>query len=231
MTGEPAADRVVRVLLVDDEALVRAGLEMLLDAAPGVVVVGQAADGRAAVRLAGELAPDLVLMDLRMPLLDGVEATAQITARHVDVKVVALTTFAEESLMYDALRAGASGYLLKQAAPAQLIEAIRRVDAGGAYLDPEMAGSVIEVLRSRAHLGEGPAAITSVLTPREQHVFTLVAQGLSNQEIREVLVLSEATVKTHVARILMKTGSRDRAAAVALAWRTGFVSRDAGGGA
>lgn len=225
----PTEDRRVRVLIVDDEALVRAGLEMLLDASPGVTVVGQASDGREAVRLVDELAPDLVLMDLRMPVLDGVRATARITARHVDTKVLALTTFAEESLMYDALRAGASGYLLKQAAPSQLVDAIRRVDAGGAFLDPEMAGTVIEVLRSRAQTGDA-GAITSVLTPREQEVLTLVAQGLSNQEIRDDLVLSEATVKTHVARILMKTGSRDRAAAVALAWRTGFVRPDMGRG-
>lgn len=216
MTDEP-----VRVLIVDDEALIRAGLTMLLDAAPGVQVIAEAADGREAVRLADELHPEVVVMDVRMPVLDGVGATAQIVARHADIAVLALTTFADEALMYEALRAGASGYLLKQAAPAHLVDAVRRVRAGASWIDPDMAGKVIEVLRSR--VGEDNAAvITDVLTPREQEVLAMVADGMSNAEIRDALVLSEATVKTHVARILMKTGSRDRAAVVALAWRTGF---------
>lgn len=221
MTHDPTP-AALRVLIVDDEALVSAGLEMLIDAAEGLSVAGVARDGREALRRVDADPPDLVLMDLRMPVLDGVAATAEITRRHADTKVLALTTFADEALMYDALRAGASGYLLKQAAPSQLTQAIRHVVAGGAWIDPEMAGAVIEVLRSRAlHAGDA-TAITSVLTPREQEILTLVADGLSNQQIRDALVLSEATVKTHVARILMKTGSRDRAAAVALAWKTGF---------
>lgn len=228
--AEPATSRTadaycdgVRVLIVDDEALIRAGLEMILEAAGGIEVVGQAGDGREALRLVGTTRPDVVLMDLRMPGMDGVRATAAITARYDDTKVLALTTFADESLMYDALGAGASGYLLKQAAPRELVEAIRRIDGGAAWIDPDMAGRIIEVLRSRALQAQARAGLTSVLTPRERHVLTLVAQGLSNQEIKDALVLSEATVKTHVARILMKTGSRDRAAVVALAWSTGFV--------
>lgn len=216
----PAAP--LRVLIVDDEALISAGLEMLVEAAPGLSVAGVAADGRDALRRVDADPPDLVLMDLRMPVLDGVRATEEIIRRHPDVRVLALTTFADETLMYDALRAGASGYLLKQAAPSQLMEAIRRVVGGGAWIDPAMAGTVIDVLRERALRAGDATAITAVLTPREQEILTLVADGLSNQEIRDALVLSEATVKTHVARILMKTGSRDRAAAVALAWRTGF---------
>ncbi len=216
-------ERPVRVLIVDDEAIIRAGLEMLLDATAGVDVVGQASHGREAIELAGTLRPDLVLMDLRMPVLDGVKATAEIVQRWAETKVVALTTFDDEALMYDALRAGASGYLLKHAAPSQLAEAIRRVHGGASWIDPDMAGKVISALRRRVQTTDDPSVITDVLTPREQEVLKLVAQGMSNQEIRDLLVLSEATVKTHVARILMKTGSRDRASAVSLAWRTGFV--------
>lgn len=218
------ADRDVRVLIADDEALVRAGLEMLLDAAEGIEVAGQAANGQEAITLAELTRPDVVLMDLRMPVLDGVGATAGITRRYDDTRVLALTTFAEETLMYEALRAGASGYLLKQAAPGQLLEAIRSVHAGGAWIDPDMTGKVIDVLRRRLLQEEDATVITSVLTPREQQILTMVALGQSNQEIKDTLVLAEATVKTHVARILMKTGSRDRAAAVALAWKTGFIA-------
>lgn len=224
--GEQSRPAVVRVVIVDDQPLVRAGLAMLLGAAPGVEVVGEAADGREAVAVVGRRHPDVVLMDLRMPVQDGVSATAQLTGGATDAgpKILALTTFADESLMYDALRAGASGYLLKHAAPAEIVEAVRRVHAGEAWIDPAMAGAVIDVLRHRVLDDGGDVhAVTAVLTPREQEVLRLVAHGLSNQEIRDELVVAEATVKTHVARILMKTGSRDRAAAVALAWQSGFV--------
>ncbi|MFT3876457.1 MAG: response regulator transcription factor [Propioniciclava sp.] len=214
---------MVRVLIVDDEAIIRAGLEMLLEATPGIQVVGKAADGREALKLVEAERPDVVLMDLRMPVLDGVRATAEIARHYTHTRVLALTTLDDESLMYEALRAGASGYLLKQAAPAQLADALRRVHAGASWIDPDMAGRVIGKLREHMVTDGDPTMITDSLTPREQEVLRLVAQGLSNQEIRDELVLSEATVKTHVARILMKTGSRDRAAAVALAWRTGFV--------
>lgn len=213
----------IAVVVVDDQSVVRAGLTMLLRSTPGIEVVGEAADGAEAISVARTTHPDVVLMDLRMPGIDGVDATARITADD-GAKVLALTTFDDESLMYDALRAGASGYLLKAAAPAELVEAIRRVHEGDAWIDPTMAGAVISVLRERV-IGDGGdvRAVTGVLTPREQQVLRLVAHGLSNQEISGRFVLSEATVKTHVSRILMKTGSRDRAAAVALAWQTGFV--------
>ncbi len=216
-------DRRVRVLIVDDEAMIRAGLEMLCEAAAGIEVVALAANGHEAVKFVDTVKPNVVLMDLRMPVMDGVTATREITRRHDETRVLALTTFADEALMYDALRAGASGYLLKQAAPSQLIEAIRSIDAGGAWIDPDMASKVIETLRYHALQEETSTAVASLLTPREQQVLTMVADGMSNQEIKNTLVLSEATVKTHVARILMKTGSRDRASAVALAWRSGFV--------
>ncbi len=216
-------ERQVRVLVVDDEALIRAGLEMLCDAADGIEVAGQASNGSEAVRLAGILKPDVVLMDLRMPVMDGVAATKEITSQYAEIRVLALTTFAEEHLMYEAIRAGASGYLLKQAAPSQLIEAILSVDAGGAWIDPNMATKVIATLRDRAIEEETASAMEALLTPREQQILTMVAQGMSNNEMKTALVLSEATVKTHVARILMKTGSRDRASVVALAWRSGFV--------
>lgn len=218
----------IPVLVVDDQQVVRAGLSMLLRSSEGIRVVGEAGDGAEAIRLVAETNPSVVVMDLRMPGTDGVEATAAITAQE-GPRVLALTTFDDESLMYDALRAGASGYVLKAAAPTELVEAIRRVDAGESWIDPTMAGAVIAALRDRV-VGDGGdvRAITGVLTPREQQVLRLVAHGHSNRDITERFVLSEATVKTHVARILMKTGSRDRAAAVALAWQTGFVRQGEG---
>lgn len=219
---------IITVLVVDDQQVVRAGLSMLLQSSEGIQVVGEAGDGAEAIRLVAETNPSVVVMDLRMPRTDGVEATAAITAQE-GPPVLALTTFDDESLMYDALRAGASGYVLKAAAPTELVEAIRRVHAGEAWIDPTMAGAVISALRERV-VGDGGdvRAITGVLTPREQQVLRLVAHGLSNQDIKDRFVLSEATVKTHVARILMKTGSRDRAAVVALAWQTGFVRQGEG---
>ncbi|WP_066906195.1 response regulator [Millisia brevis] len=226
----------MRVLLVDDQPLVLAGLDMLLTPVADIEVVGRAGDGAEAVALAEQLRPDVVVMDLRMPVLDGVAATVRITADEGESKVLALTTFEDEALMFEALRAGASGYLLKHAAPTEIADAIRRVHGGGVWIDPTMTAKIIDVLRSRViTTGAGAtttvasdadrARIAEVLTPREQHVLRLVADGLSNRDIGNTLVLAEATVKTHVARILMKTGSRDRAAAVALAWRSGFAQR------
>lgn len=214
---------MTRVLVVDDQAVMRGGLVALLRQADGIEVVGEASDGAEAIERARALQPDVVLMDLRMPGTDGVTATAAITGDD-GPRVLVLTTFADEALMYDALRAGASGYLLKASAPDDVIAAVRRIYEGDAWIDPTMAGSVIDALRGRVIDDGGDAdAITGVLTPREQEVLRLVALGMSNGEITDHFVLSEATVKTHVARILMKTGSRDRAAAVALAWQTGFV--------
>ena len=226
----------MRVLLVDDQPLVLAGLDMLLTPVADIEVVGRAGDGAEAVALAEQLRPDVVVMDLRMPVLDGVAATVRITADEGESKVLALNTFEDEALMFEALRAGASGYLLKHAAPTEIADAIRRVHGGGVWIDPTMTAKIIDVLRSRVTAAGAGAATTvasdadrariaEVLTPREQHVLRLVADGLSNRDIGNTLVLAEATVKTHVARILMKTGSRDRAAAVALAWRSGFAQR------
>lgn len=214
----------IRVVVVDDQAVVRAGLTMLLADDPGIEVVGDAADGAEAVDVVARTRPDVVLMDLRMPVLDGVDATERLTSDDDGPRVLVLTTFDDEQLMYDALRAGASGYLLKAAAPGDVAAAIRRVHGGDAWIDPAMTGAVIEVLRSRVEADGGDErAVTDALTPREREVLRFVAHGWSNHDIKERLVLSEATVKTHVARILMKTGSRDRAAVVALAWQTGFV--------
>lgn len=220
-----------RVLIVDDQHLVRAGLNMLLSAHDDLTVVGEADSGARAVELARRHRPDVVLMDLRMPGMDGIEATTLIT-HDTDadpdqlVRVLVLTTFEDETLMHRALRAGASGYVLKYAAPAEVVAAVRRVAGGDAWIDPSMAPRVIEALRALATATPGSDAtrVLDVLTPREKEVLRLVALGMSNREITDRFVLSEATVKTHVARILMKTGSRDRAAVVALAYQSGFVA-------
>ncbi len=221
------------VLLADDQDLVRSGLRMLLDAESDIEVVAEARDGSEAVELATRVRPDVVVMDLRMPGMDGREATEQILQAQADgvdrlTKVLVLTTFDGDEDVYGALRAGASGYLLKHSSPGEVAQAIRRVASGESWLDPRVTGRVIAAVRDLAVRTAAPgrspeAAALEALTPREREVLTLVAQGLSNGEIRDRLVLSEATVKTHVARILMKTGSRDRASAVALAYRSGFV--------
>lgn len=214
----------LRVLVVDDQPLARAGAAMLLDAEPDLTVVGQAADGESAIRLAAELAPDVVLMDLRMPGMGGVAATRALAdAGDGTTRVLVMTTFDDEELVDDALRAGASGYLLKHASPSEMADAVRRVAAGDLWLDPGVTARLLGRLRPAA---AETVDLTALLTPREQEVLRYVAAGLSNLDIRRLLVLSEATVKTHVARILLKTGARDRAAVVALAYRCGFVSPD-----
>ena len=218
----------IRVIVVDDQELIRAGIVMLLAAQEDLQVVAEAADGDTAVRLAAEHHPDVVLMDIRMPRGDGIEATRRLTAdqqgESVDrpTRVLVLTTFADDEVLYGALRAGASGFLLKHAAPADLPSAIRKVAAGEAWIDSAVAGRVIAAL---ARLPESPDAgeLEALLTPREREVLTMIAQGMSNAEITRRLVLSEATVKTHVARVIMKTGCRDRAQAVALAYQSGLV--------
>lgn len=217
----------IKVLLVDDQPLVRAGARMLLSAEPDLVVVGEADDGKSALQEVARLEPDVVLMDLRMPGMGGVEATRLLVGDRADggatVKVLVMTTFDDDELVMSALKAGSSGYLLKHASPTEMADAVRRVAAGDVWLDPAIAVRVIERLRPAAGV---VVDITALLTPREQEVFRLVAAGLSNGDIVRLLTLSEATVKTHVARILLKTGSRDRAAAVALAYRSGFVRPD-----
>ncbi len=218
----------IRVVLADDQPMVRAGIAMLLSAQPDIEVSAEVSDGAEAVAAAETLHPDIVVMDLRMPGLDGIEATRAITADNAErpdhlVKVLALTTFDDDDMVYGALRAGAQGFLLKHAAPSDLVSAIRRVAAGDAWIDPMVAGKVISALSHYPQAGTSNATIEQ-LTPREREVLTLIADGLSNTEISQRLVLSEATVKTHVSRILMRTGCRDRAQAVVLAFRSGLVS-------
>lgn len=217
----------IRVLLVDDQPLVRAGALMLLSAEPDITVVGEADDGESAIREVARLEPDVVLMDLRMPGLGGVAATRRLVADRPDggpiVKVLVMTTFDDDELVQEALQAGSSGYLLKHASPTEMADAVRRVAAGDVWLDASIAGRVID--RLRPAVGH-QVDIAALLTRREQEIFRYVAAGMSNADIVALLTLSEATVKTHVARILLKTGSRDRAAAVALAYRSGFVRPD-----
>ena len=216
------------VMIVDDQPMVRAGLKMLLDAEPDLEVVGEAGSGAEALKLARQLQPDVVLMDVRMPGMDGVTATQQLVQESQPnpnqlIKVLIMTTFDDEDVVVQALQAGASGYLLKHASPTEIADAIRRVLAGDTWLDATAATRLVSRLRSRS---QDTTDLGSLLTPREQEVLRYVAAGYSNQEIRDAFVLSEATVKTHVSRILLKTGSRDRAAVVALAYRSKFVSPD-----
>lgn len=212
---------MTRILLVDDEELVRTGLRMILDAEPDLTVVGEAADGVEAIARLGELAPDVVLMDIRMPRMDGLKATERIVSQS-DAKVVVLTTFDLDEHVYSALSAGASGFLLKDAPATQLVHAIRVAAAGDALLAPSVTRRLI------ARFAENPTSprprIPAGLTPRETEVLVLLAEGLSNTEIAERLVVGDATVKTHVARVLAKLGVRDRVQAVVLAYRSGLVS-------
>lgn len=225
----------VRLIVADDQPLVRAGITMLLRAEPDFEVIAEASDGQEAVELAQAHHPDLVLMDARMPNLDGITATRLITASNTDpdhlTKVLVLTTFNDDEVVYGALRAGASGFLLKHAAPKDLTTAVRTVAAGEAWIDPAVAGKVITALASLPAPGQGTSQQLERLTPREREVLALLAHGLSSTEIKDRLVLSEATVKTHIARILLKTGSRDRAQAVVLAYQSGLVTPPAGNGA
>jgi DNA-binding NarL/FixJ family response regulator len=213
---------MIRVLLVDDEELVRTGLRMILDAEPGITVAGDAADGASALVCVDELSPDVVLMDIRMPRMDGLEATRRICAESPGVKVVVLTTFDLDEHVYAALAAGASGFLLKDAPASQLVHAIRVVAGGEALLAPSVTRRLI------ARFTDQPPGIRpklpADLTTRETEVLALLAEGLSNAEIAERLVVGEATVKTHVGRVLMKLGVRDRVQAVVMAYRSGLVS-------
>jgi len=213
----------IRVLVVDDQALVRAGFRMVLEAEEDMEVIGEASDGREAVVEGRRLQPDVVLMDVRMPELDGIAATRELTIEHSRVRVLMLTTFDLDEYVYEALRAGASGFLLKDVAPEQLVDAIRAVARGDALLAPSVTRRVIEeFVRRRATPPIRSAAIDE-LTPREIEVFGLIAQGLSNAEIAAELVVSETTVKTHVAHVLTKLGLRDRVQAVVLAYESGLV--------
>jgi len=216
----------IRVLVVDDEELVRTGLRLILDSEPDIAVVGTASDGRQAVAEVRRLCPDVVLMDIRMPGLDGLEATRRILTEP-DVppcRVVILTTFDVDEHVYEALRAGASGFLLKDVPAAQLAHAIRVAAAGEALLAPSVTRRLIAAFARPAAPAPVTVAGLSELTPRELEVLTLLAEGLSNAEISTRLFVGEATVKTHVARILTKLGVRDRVQAVIAAFRSGLVS-------
>jgi len=215
----------VRVLAADDQRVVREGLAMLLGLLPDVEVVGTAADGEEVLALAAELRPDVILMDLRMPRMDGVEATRRLRERDPAVKVIVLTTYADDRSVLDALRAGALGYLTKDAGAAEIQQALHRVASGQAALDPAVQLHLVEAIADGQSLGPTPATLPDGLTPREAEVLTLIAAGLSNTEIAERLVVSEATVKSHVNHMLAKIGARDRAQAVGYAYRHGLVHR------
>ena len=215
----------IRVLLVDDQELLRLGFRLILEAEPDVAVVGEAADGAAGVRMVAATHPDVVLMDVRMPVLDGIEATARIVAEHPPARVLILTTFDLDEYVLSGLRAGASGFLLKDAPPAQLLAAIRAVAAGEAVLAPSVTRRLLDRFGSRlpdpAAAGAPDPLVT--LTDREREVFLAVAAGLSNREIAARLHLSEGTVKVHVGRVLAKLGLRDRVHVVVLAYESGLV--------
>jgi DNA-binding NarL/FixJ family response regulator len=215
---------VIRVLLADDQALVRAGFRALLDAQEGIEVVGEAEDGRQAVELAREIEPDVILMDIRMPVLDGLAATRQIALdRRLDsARIVILTTFELDEYVFDAIRAGAAGFLVKDTKPADLIEAVRVVADGGALLSPSVTRRLIAEFAARAK-ERPPSEALDELTDREREVMGLVAEGLSNEEIANRLVVSIATAKTHVSRAMGKLGARDRSQLVVLAYETGLV--------
>jgi DNA-binding NarL/FixJ family response regulator len=213
----------IRLLLVDDDDLMRAGLEAVLSSDAGVVVVGEAGTGRAAVERARALQPDLVLMDVRMPDLDGIAATRELVSTSPEVKVVILTTFEQDDYIFGALRAGASGFLLKRTGPEELLAAIHTVAAGDSLLSPSVTRTVIDRMAHQPTPELGSGRQLEELTPREREVLELVARGHSNGEIAAELVIEESTVKTHVKRILMKLRLRDRIQAVIFAYESGLT--------
>jgi DNA-binding NarL/FixJ family response regulator len=213
---------VIRVVLVDDQELMRVGFRMVLGAQDDMEIVGEAGNGEEAVRLAEEHRPDVVLMDVRMPVLDGVEATKLITERGL-AKVLVMTTFDLDEYVYAALRAGASGFLLKDTPSVQLVAALRSVASGDAVVSPSVTRRLLDRFLGPASGELRDASVLEVLTEREREVLLLMAQGLSNTEIAGRLFLSEATVKTHVGRVLAKLDLRDRVQAVVLAYETGLV--------
>jgi DNA-binding NarL/FixJ family response regulator len=237
--GEPPAGPRIRILLVDDEPLLRLGFRMVLESQPDLTVVGEAGDGAAATRRAAELSPDVVLMDVRMPGVDGIEATRRIVAAGLPSKVIILTTFDVDEYAFPGLRAGASGFLLKNAPPEDLLSAIRTVHSGDAVVAPSVTRRLLDAVAhtlpdpavagagtgAAGEAGDRPAGLDR-LTGRELEILTMVARGLSNAEIAAGLGLSEATVKTHVGRVLHKLALRDRVQAVVLAYQVGLVRPD-----
>jgi DNA-binding NarL/FixJ family response regulator len=215
-------DDRVRVVLVDDDDLMRAGLRSVLSSDDTIEVVGEAGDGGEAVGRVRETQPEIVLMDIRMPGVDGISATREVLAGSPDVKVVVLTTFEDDDYIFDALSAGASGFLLKRTTPEELISAIHAVAEGDSLLSPSVTRRVIDRMATQPVAGLSGARLEK-LTPREREVLELIGRGLSNREIAESFVIEESTVKTHVKRILMKLGLRDRVQAVILAYETGLI--------
>jgi DNA-binding NarL/FixJ family response regulator len=213
---------MIRIAIADDQALVRGGFRMILAAQPDFEVVGEAADGRAAVDLCRGTTPDIVLMDIRMPVLDGLEATRRVVIGSPSTRVLMLTTFGEDDFVWQAMNAGASGFLLKDVPPEDLVGAIRTVHRGDALLAPSITRRLIEEFASGPQPGAAPQSVEA-LTEREREVLRLIAAGLTNAEIAKQLILGETTVKTHVTRVLSKLGLRDRVQAVVFAYETGVV--------
>ncbi|GAB3580823.1 response regulator [Calidifontibacter terrae] len=212
---------MIRVVVVDDQALVRRGFAMILDQEPDLQVIGEAADGQEAVERCRELQPDVVLMDVRMPVLNGVEATAAVT-RSGTTRVLMLTTFDLDEYVYDAIHAGASGFVLKDVRPDDLVHAVRTVAAGETTLSPTITRRLVDEFCARAAPGRAPDLVAA-LSEREREVFVLIAHGLSNAEIAAQLYVSATTVKTHVTRVLAKIGARDRVQAIVMAYEAGVV--------
>jgi DNA-binding NarL/FixJ family response regulator len=215
----------ITVLIVDDQRMVRAGFAVILETEPGITVVGEAGDGEQAIELARQLSPSVVLMDIRMPVMDGL-AAARVVLAETSSRVLMLTTFDSDDYVYAALRAGASGFLLKDAPSEQLVAAVRSVAAGDALIDPSITRRLIQKFVQATRPGAVDPPQLALLTPRERDVLRQIAQGLSNAEIAERLVIEPGTVKTHVGRILMKLNLRDRVQAVVLAYECGFVVAD-----
>jgi DNA-binding NarL/FixJ family response regulator len=214
---------MISVVVADDQALVRGGFQMILDAQEDIEVVGEAEDGQQAVEQVRALRPDVVLMDVRMPNLDGIAATRRIVSEGLTTRVLVLTTFDQDEIVYDAMKAGASGFLLKSAPPARLVDAVRVVAEGDSLLAPSVTRRLVEDFVRRPPPGQQRPPAMDELTERELEVLELIARGLSNAEIAAALVVSEATVKTHVNRILSKLELRDRVQAVVLAYESGLV--------
>lgn len=222
-------DAPIRILLVDDQQLVRLGFRMVLEAEPGLVVVGEAGDGAEAVRLTSSLKPDVVLMDVRMPVLDGIEATRRIVAADPEARIIILTTFDLDEYAFGGLRAGASGFMLKDARPEELTSAVRAVAAGDAAVSARVTRAMLELFADRLPAGgsaaRGGADPAAALTPREREILLAIGEGLSNGEIGARFYLTESTVKTHVGRVLSKLQLRDRVHAVIFAYENGLLER------
>jgi DNA-binding NarL/FixJ family response regulator len=225
---QPAGGAPITVVIADDQRMVRQAFRIILESEPGIAVVAEAGDGSEAVELVRWHKPTVALLDIRMPVMDGLTAARRVIALGQDVKVLILTTFDADDYVYEALRAGVSGFLLKDAPADQLITAVRCIAAGDALLDPVITRRLISRFALAARSASGLPEQLSQLTPRELDVLRLVARGLSNVEIARELVVEENTVKTHVSRMLMKLGLRDRVQAVVLAYESGFVTPDAG---